>query len=90
MVGLYKDPNGERIFSTRNGTYAVSQPGPTADDKKMVINAYEKRIKELECQLKKEQKVSPMHRKSICDNATIFPNLRIGFTGITENIQHRL
>ena len=47
MISLYKDPKGEKIF-TKNDTHVLSQ---TENDRKMVVNAYEKRIKELECQL---------------------------------------
>lgn len=60
MVALYKDPNGENIFSTthggvRNDTMGRSQSGPN-DDRNIVMCAMEKRIKELEFQLQ-EQKV---------------------------------
>ncbi len=40
MISLYKDPNGDTIF-TKNDTHVMSQ---TDSDQKMVINAYEKRI----------------------------------------------
>ncbi len=59
MVALYKDPNGEKIFSTtpghRHDTVGRSQTGNCGD--KIVISAMEKRIKELEMQLQ-EQVVS--------------------------------
>ena len=47
MVSLYRDPRGERIF-VNNNTQGVTE---TMNDQKMVINAYQKRIKELEWQL---------------------------------------
>jgi len=47
MISLYRDPRGERIF-TRNDTQGVTQ---TENDQKMVVSAYQKRIKELELQL---------------------------------------
>lgn len=59
MVALYKDPKGEKIFSTTPGhhhdTLCRSQSGAGVD--KVVISAMEKRIKELEMQLQ-EQMVS--------------------------------
>lgn len=55
MVGLYKDPKGEKIFSTTH-----TAAGKSGEDKHlMVISALQGRIKELECEL--------AERKVMCD-----------------------
>ena len=52
MVGLYKDPNGEKIFCTTTPGLNDTTPNRLqVGGDRMVISALEGRIKELECEL---------------------------------------
>ena len=56
MIALYKDPNGDKIFTQtpahNNNTVGKSQPVPSViDDKSVVVHALEVRIKGLESRI---------------------------------------
>ena len=57
MVGLYKDPNGDRVFSNKNDSIknGTSVVGYTVTDAKRIIDTYEKRVKHLEHQLENKK-----------------------------------
>ncbi len=70
MVALYKDPNGEKIFTQTpadlNNTVGKSQPPPpSAVEDKNTIYAQELKIKGLEYQLE-ELTVSSRTQVSVC------------------------